>query len=476
MISRRPLVRLLVRLPFVLLPLVLAACATGPAYQRPDMALPAGYKEAPAGWQPAAPSTVDGTAWWKAFGDPQLDALVDQVEVSNQNVAAAVANYAQARALVRVQRASYFPTLGVSGGVTRTGRDGGVSNSVQMALGTSWEPDVWGRISNNVSAASATAQATEADLASARLAAQGELATNYFSLRASDAELALLRTTVEGYERSQQIAQNRYDQGIATKSDVLQAQTQLANTRADLLTLENQRAQLEHAIALLVGKAPADFSVPPTAEWKPTALDVPLLLPSTLLERRPDIAASERDVAAANAQIGIERSAYFPSLSLSGSYGRSSSGVSNLFNASNALWSLGVSVARTLFDAGATTARVDSAKASRDAAIARYRQTVLAAFQSIEDQLSTTRTLAAQETLRREASTAADDVERQVLNRYRSGQVSYTDVVTAQVSALSARRALLQLLANRQTTSVALIQALGGGWQASEMTQAAEKR
>jgi NodT family efflux transporter outer membrane factor (OMF) lipoprotein len=471
MISRRPLVRL----PFVLLPLVLAACATGPAYQRPDMALPAGYKEAPAGWRPAAPSTVDGTAWWKAFGDSQLDALVDQVEVSNQNVAAAVANYAQARALVRVQRASYFPTLGVSGGVTRTGRDGGVSNSVQVALGTSWEPDVWGRISNNVSAASATAQATEADLASARLAAQGELATNYFSLRASDAELALLRTTVEGYERSQQIAQNRYAQGIATKSDVLQAQTLLANTRADLLTLENQRAQLEHAIALLVGKAPADFSVPPTAEWKPTALDVPLLLPSTLLERRPDIAASERDVAAANAQIGIERSAYFPSLSLSGSYGRSSSGVSNLFSAPNALWSLGVSVTQALFDGGAIAARIDSAKASRDSAVARYRQTVLAAFQSIEDQLSTTRTLAAQETLRREASTAADDVERQVLNRYRSGQVSYTDVVTAQVSALSARRALLQLLANRQTTSVALIQALGGGWQASEMTQA-EKR
>ena len=458
--------RLLVRFPFVLLPLALAACAVGTAYQRPDMALPAGYKEAPAGWQPAAPSNVDGTAWWKAFGDPQLDALVDQVEVSNQNVAAAVANYAQARALVRVQRASYFPSLSLSGGVTRTGREGSVSNSVQVALGTSWEPDVWGRIGNNVSAASATAQASEADLASARLAAQGELATNYFSLRASDAELALLRTTVEGYERSQQIAQNRYDQGIATKSDVLQAQTLLANTRADLLTLENQRAQLEHAIALLVGKAPADFSVPPTAEWKPTALDVPLLLPSTLLQRRPDIAAVERDVAAANAQIGIERAAYFPSLSLSGSYGRSSSGVSDLFSAPNALWSLGVSVAQTLFDAGATTARVDSAKASRDSAVARYRQTVLTAFQSIEDQLSTTRTLAAQETLRREASTAADDVERQVLNRYRSGQVSYTDVVTAQVSALSARRALLQLLANRQTTSVALIQALGGGWQA----------
>jgi len=450
-----------------LLPLALAACAVGPAYQRPDIAVPASYKEAAPGWQPAAPAEVDRGPWWAAFGDAQLNALVEQVEVSNQNVAAAVANYAQAKALVRVQRASYFPSLGLDGGVTRTGRQGGVANSVQLSLGASWEPDVWGRLSNNVAAATATAQASAADLASARLAAQGELATNYFSLRSSDAELALLRTTVEGYERSQQIAQNRYAQGIATKSDVLQAQTQLANTRADLLTLQNQRAQLEHAMALLVGKAPADFSVPPAAEWKPAALDVPLLMPSTLLQRRPDIAAAERAVAAANAQIGIQRSAYFPSLSLSGSYGRSSSTVSDLFNASNALWSLGVSVAQTLFDAGATSARVDSAQAGRDAAIARYRQTVLTAFQSVEDQLSTTRTLAAQETLRREASTAADDVERQVLNRYRSGQVSYTEVVTAQASALSARRALLQLLASRQTTSVALIQALGGGWQAS---------
>jgi NodT family efflux transporter outer membrane factor (OMF) lipoprotein len=454
------------RLPLLLLPLALAACAVGPAYQRPDIALPAAYKEVAPGWQPAAPAdAADRGKWWTVFGDEELNRLAEQVEVSNQNIAAAVASYAQARSLVAVQRASLFPSVSASGGVTRTGRDGGVSNSVQAALGASWEPDVWGRLANGVSGASANAQASEADLASARLSAQGELATNYFSLRETDAELALLRSTVEGYERSGQIAQNRYAQGIATKSDVLQAQTQLANARADLLSLQNQRAQLEHAIAVLVGKVPADFTLA-VAEWKATVPEVPLVVPSTLLERRPDIAASERAVAAANADIGVARAAYFPTLGLSGSIGRSASSVSNLFNASNALWSLGVSVAQTIFDAGATRARVQGAEASRDAAIARYRQTVLTAFQTVEDQLSTTRTLAEQEALRREASTAADDVERQVLNRYRAGQVSYTEVVTAQASALSARRALVQLLASRQTTAVALIQSMGGGWQA----------
>ncbi|HEX3142314.1 MAG TPA: efflux transporter outer membrane subunit [Rhizobacter sp.] len=450
-----------------LLPLVLAACAVGPAYQRPDVSVPAGYKEAEPGWQPAAPAEVDRGAWWTWFGDPLLNDLADQVAVSNQNIAAAVANYAQAQALVRVQRASLFPSVDLNAGATRAARvGGGVANNAQLSLGASWEPDVWGRLSNSVDAATASAQATAADLASARLAAQGELATNYFSLRAADAALALLRTTVEGYERSQQIAQNRYAAGIATKSDVLQAQTQLANARADTLGVQNQRAQLEHAIALLLGKAPADFSLPAVADWKPQTAQVPLLLPSTLLQRRPDIAAFERDVAAANAQIGIQRAAYFPSVQLSGAYGRSSSSVSNLFNASNTLWSLGLSVAQVLFDAGATKARVEGAEAARDVAIARYRQTVLAAFQSVEDQLSTSRTLAAQETLRREASAAADDVERQVLNRYRAGQVSYTEVVIAQVSAFNARRDLLQLQANQQTTAVALILALGGGWQA----------
>ncbi len=447
--------------------LSLTACAVGPSYQRPDAPVPAAYKETAPGWQPAAPADAsDRGAWWTWFADAELNGLMERVNVSNQNVAAAVASYAQARALVREQRAARFPSLNLNGSATRSGRENGVANSVQLSLGTSWEPDVWGRLADNVNAATANAQASEADLASARLSAQGELATNYFALREADAEMALLLSTVQGYERSQLIAQNRYAAGVATKSDVLQAQTQLSNTRADVLSLRNQRAQLEHAIAVLAGQSPADFSLASRADWQTTVPEVPLAVPSTLLQRRPDIAAAERAVAAANAQIGVQRAGYFPSLSLSGAYGRSNASFTDLFNASNALWSLGLSAAQTLFDAGATQARVEGAEASRDASIARYRQTVLSAFEAVENQLSGTRMLAEQEAFRREASAAADDVERQVLNRYRAGQVSYTEVVTAQASALSARRALVQLLANRQTTAVALIQALGGGWEA----------
>ena len=316
-----------------------------------------------------------------------------------------------------------------------------------------------------MTAASASAAATEADVAAARLSAQAELATDYFSLREADAEIALLQTTVEGYERALQITQNRYDVGLVAKTDLLQAQTQLANTRADRASLQGQRARFEHAIAVLVGKAPGDFALA-AVEWTSSVPAVPLGLPSQLLQRRPDIAAAERDVAAANAQIGIQRAAYFPSIGLSASVGTGGSRVADLFSASNSLWAFGVSVAQTLFDAGATRARVEGAGAARDAAIARYRQTVLTAFQSVEDQLVSLRVLVEQEGLRREASVAAAATETQILNRYRAGQLGYTDVVTAQVSALNARRALLQLALNRQAAAVALIQALGGGWQA----------
>jgi len=450
----------------------LSACAVGPDYQRPGTPSPSAFKEAPqaaAGWFPAAPAdTLDRGPWWELFGDAELNALVQQVEVSNQNVAAAVAAYAQAQALVREQRASLFPQVTLDGSATRSG--GGASTNagtrLQVGLGASWAPDIWGKLGRGVESARASAQASDADLAAARLSAQGELATNYFSLRDADTELALVRSTVEGFERSLKITQNRYDAGIAPRTDVLQAQTQLANTRADLATLTNQRAQLEHAIAVLVGKAPADFTLP-VAPWNMAVPAVPLFVPSELLQRRPDIAASERAVAAANAQIGIQRSAYFPSLSLSGSVGNSGSRVADLFGASTSLWSLGLSLAQTLFDAGATKARVEGAEASRDAAVARYRQTVLTAFQAVEDQLSTTRALAEQAELRRAASEAADLTEQQLLNRYKAGQVSYTEVVTAQASALSARRTLSQLAASRQAAAIALIQALGGGWKAS---------
>ena len=452
--------------------LALAGCAVGPTYEVPSTPAPVAWKEAPAaeGWLPAAPAdALDRGPWWTLFADPVLDELAGRVQVSNQNIAAAVANYAQAQALVRQQRASLFPTVTLDGSGRRSGaRDITPATAFSAGLGIDWAPDVWGRLRLSVGSAEATARATEADLASARLSAVGELAANYFSLREADAELQLLDVTLEGYQRSLQITRNRYEAGIAAQSDVLQAQTLLVNTQAERVGLVRNRATLEHAIAVLTGAAPADFNLP-AAAWTPSVPGVPAGVPSTLLQRRPDIAAAERDVAAANAQIGIARSAYFPNLTLSGALSSSASRVGDLFDASTLLWSLGLSVAQTVFDAGATGARVDAASAARDAAIARYRQTVLNAFQNVEDQLTAAASLAQQEGLRREASAAADRTEQQLLNRYRAGQVSFTEVVTAQAAALNARRTLIQLQLNRQIAAVSLIQAMGGGWQAQRL-------
>lgn len=439
--------------------LLASGCAVGPDYQRPSAVTPAAYKEAN-NWVPAAPAdALDRGPWWTLFNDPVLNELASGIEVSNQNIAVASANYAQARALVREQRAALFPVITLNGGASssRTG------NTYQANIGGSWEPDVWGRLSRGVDSASASSQASAADLASARLSAQGELATNYFSIRQTDAQQALLANTITGYQRTLQITQNRYAAGIAAKTDVLQAQTQLANAQAEALGLSRQRAQLEHAIAVLLGRAPADFTLA-SIQWTASVPEVPLGVPSTLLERRPDIAAAERRVAVANEQIGIAQSAFYPSVNLNASYGFSASAVSDLFSASNSLWSLGLSAAQVLFNAGATRERVSGAQAAHDAAVARYRQTVLTAFQNVEDQLAATRVLVQQQALRDQASQAADEAETQMLNRYREGQVSYTEVVTAQAAALSARRALVQVQADRQTTAVALIQSLGGGW------------
>jgi len=459
---------------------VLSGCALAPTYERPAAPQPAAFKELQ-GWAPAAPAdALDRGPWWTLFNDPVLDGLVRQVEVSNQNVAAAVAAYSQARALVAQQRASLFPTVTLTGGANRNGSGGGsgsndnnnngrTSNSFRLNIGSSWEPDVWGRLRAGISAAQANAQASAADLASARLSAQGELAADYFSLRSVDAQRALLATTIEGYQRVLKITQNRFDVGIVPHSDVYQAQTQLASAQSDDLTLARQRAQLEHAIAVLVGKAPADFALAP-APWSVTVPDVPVGVPSTLLERRPDIAASERAVAAANAQIGIVRAAYFPQIGLTASYGPSASAIGDLFKASSMAWALGLSATETIFNGGANRAAVQGADAAREQAVARYRQTVLDAFADVEDQLNATRVLAQQQELQRQASEAADKVEEQVLNRYKAGQVSYSEVVQAQVTALNARRALVQTQGNRQTTAVALIQSLGGGWHADQLT------
>jgi len=466
---------------------MLAGCSFTPTYQRPSTPEPAKFKELE-GWVPAAPAdALERGPWWTLFGDPILDDLAGQVQVSNQNVAVAVAAYAQARALVAGQRAALWPsaTLNLSG--DRSGTKGGnrsttvtsngtviggsgggnISSNYRLQLGGSWEPDVWGRLRAGVNQAQFSAQASAADLAAATLSAQGELATNYVSLRSIDAQRELLRASIEGYQRVLKYTQNRYDAGIAPHSDVYQAQTTLSNAQADEVQLSNQRAQLEHAIAVLVGKAPADLTIAP-AKWSPTVPDVPVVVPSLLLQRRPDIAGAERRVAAANEQIGIARSAYFPSVSLSGSYGTSGSVVSDLFRASSAAWTYGLSAAQTAINFGTLRAAVESTRAAQEEAAARYRQTVLTAFADVEDQLSATRTLVQQQELQRQSSEAADKVEEQVLNRYKAGQVDYSQVVQAQNTALSARRALVQTQADRQSTAVALIQALGGGWHAPQ--------
>jgi NodT family efflux transporter outer membrane factor (OMF) lipoprotein len=448
---------------------LLAGCAVGPRYQgAPAVDTPAAFKEGAGEWIRAAPADLlERGPWWQLFNDPVLNDLAARVEVSNNNVAAAVAAYAQARAITAEQRASLFPAVSLDTSGNRSGGRGTTPerNSFQLNIGGSWEPDVFGRLRRGVASARAGEQASQADLAAAKLAAQGELAVNYIGLREADAQRAILDVTIAGYQRSQQIAQNRYSAGIVARTDVLQAQTQLANAQADLLTLERQRGQLEHAIAVLVGMAPANFTLPPQPSWQPTVPDVPLELPSALLQRRPDIAAAERNVAQANEQIGIAQSGYYPSLRLSGSVGTGAARIGDLFNASALVWSLGASLAQTLFDAGATGARVDRARAALEQASANYRQTVLAAFQDVEDQLLAARILQQQLVLRQQASEAANQVEQQVLNRYQAGQVGYTEIITAQATAQNARRAVLQAQVDRQTAAVALMQALGGGWR-----------
>ena len=448
--------------------LLITGCAVGPSYQRPLMPEVVAYKEA-GDWVTATPlDALERGPWWQLFNDPVLNGLAVRVEVSNQNVAAAVAAYAQARSLVAEQRAGLFPTVTLGSGASRAQSSSNTRNNYQASLGASWEPDVWGRLQIAAQGAAAVEAASAADLATARLSAQGELTVNYLSLRQQDAQRALLATTLAGYARALEIAQNRYTAGVAAKTDVLQAQTQLANAQADAAGLQRTRAQLEHAIAVLAGQAPGSFALPAQALWQPIVPEVPVGVPSTLLQRRPDIAAAERRVASANAQIGLARTAYYPNIGLNASAGTSASRVADLLSAPAAVWSLGLSAAQVLFDGGARNARVDTATAVYDQTVARYRQVVLSAFQNVEDQLASMRVLQAQQALRIQATSAADQVEQQVLNRYRSGQISYTEVIAAQTTALNARRALVQATADRQTTAVALIQALGGGWQAGQ--------
>ncbi len=468
----------------------LGGCLVGPNYSRPPVETPPAFKEAN-GWRPAAPSdAADRRDWWTAFGDGELNTLEDRVEVSNQNLAAAEAAYRQARALVAEQRANLFPVVSLDAsanqsgdgkggsaansgqtgsGSTSTGRGGKTSTIYQAGAEASWAPDIWGAVRRAIQGAKANAEASAADVANARLSAQMELASDYIALRALDEQKRLLDLTVSGYEHSLQITTNKYRVGNAAKSDVLTAQALLDNTRAQDVDLIQQRAKDEHAIAILTGVPPADLTLAP-APWTLALPQIPASLPSSLLERRPDVAASERLAAAANAQIGVQVAAYYPNVNLTGQAGYESNELGNLFNASNFLWSLGASVTETIFDAGARRAKVAAARAAYDEAVANYRQSVLTAFGQVEDNLAAQRVLGDEETLQAQASAAADANERISLNEYHAGEVDYTTVVTAQATALSSRVSLLQTQAERLTTAVDLIGALGGGWTVSQGT------
>ncbi|HXQ67626.1 MAG TPA: efflux transporter outer membrane subunit [Alphaproteobacteria bacterium] len=464
----------------------LAACTVGPDYVRPTVVAPAAYKEV-AGWKLGQPrDAADRGPWWAVYQDAVLDGLARQVEVSNQNLKASEAAYRAAVAVVQQAQAALFPTITLNGSATRSkasGGGGGGSSAhgapkaislYELTLGTTWDIDVWGRIRRTIESDVANAQASAGDLASARLSAQAALATAYFQLRVEDELKDLLEDAAEGYARSLEITRNKYTAGTAARSDVAQAETQLEATQAQAINVGVQRAQLEHSIAVLIGKPPADFAI---AHVKRSISEMPVVppgMPSALLERRPDIAAAERRVAAANAQIGVAIAAYYPDLTLSASYGYLSNKLANLIQASNNLWSLGPQLAETVLDWGARSAQVDAARASYDQSVATYRQTVLAAFQQVEDELAALRILAEQAKAQAVAVQSAKEAERLIFNQYKAGTIDYTSVVTAQVAALSNEEAELTIRQNRLVASVTLIEALGGGWAASQLPAGGE--
>jgi NodT family efflux transporter outer membrane factor (OMF) lipoprotein len=469
---------------------VFAGCAVGPDYKRPAVAVPASYKEGAEGWKAAQPADQqDRGQWWTLYNDPQLNTLEDKLNTSNQTVAQFAAAYRQARALVAQARAAYFPVIsatasgtrsrspsrsfsgsvsGSSGGNSALTSSGSLNNSYSLGLDASWEPDLWGKVSRNVGAQKAGQQGAAADLANARLSAQATLAQTYFTLRSLDAQQKLLDDTVIAYERSLQLTQNRYGQGVAARSDVIQAQTQLQSAQAAAIDNGVARAQNEHAIAVLVGEPASTFTLPP-APLDATPPVVPAQMPSALLERRPDIAAAERKAAAANEQIGVAISAFFPTLTLSATGGFESSVLSQLLTAPARFWTLGPQLAGTIFDAGLRSAQTDAARAVYDEDVATYRQTVLAAFQDVEDNLASQRILEQEISVQQQAVQSARQALDIVTNQYKSGIVDFLNVLTAQTTAFTAEQKLASLAGERMVTSVGLVKALGGGWDASQM-------
>jgi NodT family efflux transporter outer membrane factor (OMF) lipoprotein len=456
---------------------VLGGCMVGPDYVRPDAPAPSSYKEG-IGWRVAQPQDALARGqWWDVFGDPQLGVLMAQVDISNQNVQLAEAQWRQAIGVVQQARAALFPSVALNNTDTRSRSPSlanapvtstAAVNTYNLALNASWAPDFWGSVRRTVESDVASAQARAADLANARLLAQAQVALDYFQLRVVDAQRRLLDDTVAAYAKSLELTRNRYASGVAAKVDVVQAETQLKSTQAQAIDLGVQRAQLEHAIAILVGKPPAEFAIAPLP-LDAAIPQIPVGIPSELLQRRPDIAAAERQMAAANAQIGVAIAAYFPSVTLSAADGYKTSIFRDLLTSPARFWSVGAAIGETLFDGGQRSAVVDQARAAYDAGVASYRQTVLTAFQQVEDNLAALRILEQEAESQSGAVQAARQSTELTINQYKAGTVSYLNVVTVQATQLANEATAVRILGQRLVAAVTLIQALGGGWNASEL-------
>lgn len=462
----------------------LAGCTVGPKYHPPVVQAPAAYKEA-GDWKPAQPNDQNlGGNWWTIFQDPQLDALEQLVNVSNQNLKAAEAQFRQARAALRYFRADYYPTATAGATASRqriSGRrpprtsifDGITYNDFVLPFSVSYQADVWGRVRKNVESYREQAQASAADLATVNLSMHADLALDYFQARSLDAQEQLLNSTVKQYEQALELNESRFQGGIASEVEVEQAKTQLQTTRAAAIDVGVLRAQYEHAVAILIGKPPAEFSLPPLPLTMPPP-HVPINLPSDLLERRPDIAAAERLVAAANAQIGVAKSAYYPLVNLNASGGFESSGITTLLNGPSGLWSIGLSAVGTVFDGGRRRALNDQARAAYDYQVAAYREDVLTGFQQVEDNLAAVRILENEAQVQEEAVAAAQRSLDLSVTRYKGGVTSYLEVITAQSAALADEVTAVNILGRRMANTVLLIQALGGGWDRSSLPERPE--
>jgi len=458
---------------------LLSACAAGPDYIRPTMDVPATWKES-GDWKPADPRpAASGLAWWQAWGDPVLDGLMADAQTANQNIRQAEAAYRQARALADADRAGLFPAIGLNAGAQRARTNtAGVrtGDAFSAGLAASWEPDLWGSVRRTIESGDAGAQASADDLAAARLSIQTTLAQDYLQLRVADQQRDLYATTIEAYAKALKLTRAQHAAGIALQSDVALAESQLAQAQAAAVDLEVTRAQLEHAIAVLSGRAPARFTLARASANQPLALRQPASpegLPSELLEHRPDIAAAERRAAAANANIGVARSAYFPQLTLGASGGFGAAALGNLFDTPSRVWSLVAALAQTIFDGGLRRAHTAQAEAAYDVAVAQYKETVLAAFQQVEDELALLRLLDQETALQDQAVRSSQQAEQLALNQYRAGTATYLAVVTAQTLSLTNQRTAVQLRGRLLAAGLSLVAATGGGWSAQDTPVAA---